>query len=141
MPTIIPIPAFADNYIWLLREGRAAAVVDAGDAAPVIDYLDREQVELTAIICTHHHGDHVGGNRALQIRLDVFNTFNQAAVTNRNASMTLSSPADPNTILNLPYNADGSVRSAFALPRGAGFGVATAYQAPRTMQFQIRFSF
>src|SRR6476646_7582801 len=71
MPTIIPIPAFADNYIWLLREGRAAAVVDAGDAAPVIDYLDREQVELTAIICTHHHGDHGGGNRALLERWQV----------------------------------------------------------------------
>jgi len=83
----------------------------------------------------------LGGNRALQIRLDVFNSFNQAAVTNRNTSMTLSSPADPTTILNLPYNADGSVRPAFSLPRGAGFGVATAYQAPRTMQFQIRFSF
>jgi len=65
MPTIIPIPAFADNYIWLLREGKAAAVVDAGDAAPVIDYLEREELELTAIICTHHHGDHVSGNRAL----------------------------------------------------------------------------
>src|SRR4029078_211401 len=71
MPTIIPIPAFADNYIWLLREGKAAAVVDAGDAAPVIDYLEREGLELTAIICTHHHGDHVGGNRALLDRWQV----------------------------------------------------------------------
>ena len=78
---------------------------------------------------------------SLQIRLDMFNTFNQAAITNRNASMTLSSPAIPLTILNLPYNADGSVSPARSLPRGAGFGVATAYQAPRTMQFQIRFSF
>ncbi|MEP6996776.1 MAG: hydroxyacylglutathione hydrolase [Betaproteobacteria bacterium] len=71
MPTIIPIPAFADNYIWLLREGTAAAVVDAGDAAPVIDYLEREQLKLTAIICTHHHGDHVGGNRDLLLRWQV----------------------------------------------------------------------
>jgi hydroxyacylglutathione hydrolase len=71
MPTIIPIPAFADNYIWLLREGKGAAVVDAGDAAPVIDYLEREELELTAIICTHHHGDHVGGNRALLDRWQV----------------------------------------------------------------------
>jgi hydroxyacylglutathione hydrolase len=71
MPTIIPIPAFADNYIWLLREGNAAAVVDAGDAAPVIDYLEREHLDLTAIICTHHHGDHVGGNRALLQRWQV----------------------------------------------------------------------
>jgi glyoxylase-like metal-dependent hydrolase (beta-lactamase superfamily II) len=42
MPAIIPIAAFADNYIWLLREGRAAAVVDPGDAAPVAAYLERE---------------------------------------------------------------------------------------------------
>lgn len=71
MPAIIPIPAFADNYIWLLREGAAAAVVDPGDAAPVIDYLERERLELTAIICTHHHGDHVGGNRDLLRRWQV----------------------------------------------------------------------
>ncbi|MGH8799099.1 MAG: hydroxyacylglutathione hydrolase [Casimicrobiaceae bacterium] len=71
MPTIIPIPAFADNYIWLLREGAAAAVVDAGDAAPVIAHLERERLELAAIICTHHHGDHVGGNRELLRRWQV----------------------------------------------------------------------
>ena len=68
MPTIIPIPAFADNYIWLLREGDAAAVVDPGDAAPVIAYLDREGIALTGIIATHHHGDHVGGIRGLLAR-------------------------------------------------------------------------
>ncbi len=61
MVTIIPIPAFADNYIWLLRDGARVAVVDPGDAAPVFAYLEREQVELTAILATHHHGDHVGG--------------------------------------------------------------------------------
>ncbi len=68
MPTIIPIPAFADNYIWLLREGDAAAVVDPGDAAPVIAYLEREGITLTAIVATHHHGDHVGGIRGLLAR-------------------------------------------------------------------------
>jgi len=65
MAAIIPIPAFADNYIWLLREGRAAAVVDPGDATPVLAWLAREGVALTAILNTHHHGDHVGGNAAL----------------------------------------------------------------------------
>ena len=68
MPSIIPIPAFRDNYIWLIREGSRAAVVDAGDAAPVIDYLARERLELTAIIATHHHNDHIGGNTALLAR-------------------------------------------------------------------------
>jgi hydroxyacylglutathione hydrolase len=71
MPTIIPIPAFSDNYIWLLREGGSAAVVDPGDAAPVIAYLERERLELSAIINTHHHGDHVGGNRDLVSRWPV----------------------------------------------------------------------
>ena len=65
MPSIIPIPAFADNYIWLIREGSHAVVVDPGDADPVADYLAAEGLELTAIVTTHHHGDHVGGNRAL----------------------------------------------------------------------------
>jgi hydroxyacylglutathione hydrolase len=68
MPTIIPIRAFADNYIWLMHHGGKAAVVDPGDAAPVIEYLDREGIELCAIVNTHHHGDHVGGNRGLLAR-------------------------------------------------------------------------
>jgi hydroxyacylglutathione hydrolase len=71
MTSIIPIPAFADNYIWLLREDGRAAVVDPGDAAPVIAYLEREGIELTAILNTHHHADHVGGNRTLLARWPV----------------------------------------------------------------------
>ncbi len=61
MLDIIPIPAFADNYIWLLHDGRHAAVVDPGEAGPVHDYLERHGLSLGAILCTHHHGDHVGG--------------------------------------------------------------------------------
>jgi len=71
MPTIIPIPAFTDNYIWLVREGAFAAVVDPGDAGPVLAYLEREGLTLTAIVNTHHHGDHVGGNAALLARFAV----------------------------------------------------------------------
>src|SRR5512143_2600806 len=65
MAAIIPIPAFSDNYIWLIREGRDAVVVDPGDAHPVIDYLERERLTLRAIVTTHHHADHVGGVPAL----------------------------------------------------------------------------
>jgi hydroxyacylglutathione hydrolase len=71
MPAIIPIPAFSDNYIWLVRDGGNAAIVDPGDAAPVLECLDREGLTLTAIVNTHHHGDHVGGNAALLTRFAV----------------------------------------------------------------------
>jgi hydroxyacylglutathione hydrolase len=71
MPAIIPIPAFTDNYIWLVRDGPHAAVVDPGDATPVLAFLERENLELSAIINTHHHADHVGGNAALLARFPV----------------------------------------------------------------------
>jgi len=58
---VAPVRAFKDNYIWTLRDARHAAVVDPGDAQPVLDYLARERLELVAILATHHHPDHVGG--------------------------------------------------------------------------------
>ena len=61
MLEIVPLPAFKDNYIWTLRDARHAAVVDPGEARPVLDYLAREKLELCAILATHHHPDHVGG--------------------------------------------------------------------------------
>ena len=62
---IVPIAAFADNYVWLLRRGRYAAVIDPGDAAPVLAHLEQHRLELAAILVTHHHGDHIGGIEAL----------------------------------------------------------------------------
>lgn len=61
MPTIVPIPAFEDNYIWLVRDGRFAVAVDPGEASPVREYLAREGLELAAILVTHHHWDHTDG--------------------------------------------------------------------------------
>jgi hydroxyacylglutathione hydrolase len=58
---VIPLRAFKDNYVWTLRKGRYAAVVDPGEARPVLDYLEAEGAQLTAILATHHHQDHVGG--------------------------------------------------------------------------------
>ena len=58
---IMRIPAFKDNYIWLLRKGASAVVVDPGDAAPVLEVLDREKLSLDSILITHHHKDHQGG--------------------------------------------------------------------------------
>lgn len=61
MLDIYPIPAFADNYIWLLHNGHHAVAVDPGEAGPVLAYLEQHNLSLSAILCTHHHGDHVGG--------------------------------------------------------------------------------
>jgi hydroxyacylglutathione hydrolase len=61
MLEISAIPAFEDNYIWLLRENSAAAEVDPGDAEPVLSELERAGLELSAILITHHHWDHTGG--------------------------------------------------------------------------------
>ncbi|MDR2218958.1 MAG: hydroxyacylglutathione hydrolase [Methylobacillus sp.] len=66
---IVPIPAFRDNYIWLMRRGNHAAIVDPGDAAPVFAYLAAEKLALKAVLVTHHHGDHIGGIAEL---LDTF---------------------------------------------------------------------
>ena len=55
------IPAFKDNYIWLLTEGKRAFVVDPGDAAPVSARLESDGLILEGILITHHHADHQGG--------------------------------------------------------------------------------
>jgi hydroxyacylglutathione hydrolase len=63
------LPAFDDNYIWMMHDGQQAIVVDPGEAAPVIAALDAHHLTLAAILVTHHHGDHVGGVDALRERL------------------------------------------------------------------------
>ncbi|OGI46346.1 MAG: hydroxyacylglutathione hydrolase [Candidatus Muproteobacteria bacterium RBG_16_65_34] len=62
MTPVLHVPAFEDNYIWLIRGAPGqVAIVDPGDAGPVLDFLARERLTPAAILCTHHHGDHVGG--------------------------------------------------------------------------------
>lgn len=63
------LPAFTDNYIWMLHDGRRAWVVDPGDATPVLAALDANRLELAGILVTHHHPDHVGGIDELRPRL------------------------------------------------------------------------
>jgi hydroxyacylglutathione hydrolase len=63
---LIPLPAFQDNYLWLLHDGQRALVVDPGDAGPVQAHLAAHGLQLEAILVTHHHPDHIGGVDALR---------------------------------------------------------------------------
>ncbi len=71
MLSITPIPAFNDNYIWLLKNNDKAVVVDPGDAVPVEKALLEMGLTLDAIIITHHHHDHTGGVKSLCDTFDV----------------------------------------------------------------------
>lgn len=64
--TLLPLPAFDDNYIWMLHDGHEAVVVDPGDEGPVIAALQAHALTLVGILVTHHHADHVGGVDALR---------------------------------------------------------------------------
>jgi hydroxyacylglutathione hydrolase len=68
MLEIVPVPAFADNYIWLVHDEASGetAVVDPGDAAPVLAEAERRGWSIGQIWNTHWHPDHTGGNLALE---------------------------------------------------------------------------
>jgi hydroxyacylglutathione hydrolase len=67
---ITAIPALQDNYIWAIHDDSHAAIVDPGEAAPVISFLNARGLQLDAILCTHRHADHIGGIAKL---LEVYN--------------------------------------------------------------------
>jgi hydroxyacylglutathione hydrolase len=74
------VPYRADNYAYLLwrRGSKAAVVVDAGEAAPVLSAARERGLSLAAVLSTHHHGDHVGGNAALRRALPELQVFGPA---------------------------------------------------------------
>jgi hydroxyacylglutathione hydrolase len=68
MLEIVPVPAFADNYLWLVHDmdSRETAVVDPGDAAPVLAEAERRGWTISQVWNTHWHPDHTGGNLAVR---------------------------------------------------------------------------
>lgn len=71
--TIYPIKAFNDNYIWALvnSDNQSLWVVDPGDAIPVIEFLENNNLNLKGVLITHHHTDHCGGVSVLKEKYDV----------------------------------------------------------------------
>jgi len=68
---VLAVPAFNDNYLWLVHDGVNAAVIDPGAAEPILAALREHHLTLTAILLTHHHADHIGGVPALLERYQV----------------------------------------------------------------------
>ncbi len=58
---ILTVPAFGDNYLWIIHDGEHAVAVDPGDATPILAALQQNKLILTSILLTHHHADHIGG--------------------------------------------------------------------------------
>lgn len=81
--SVFPVRAFQDNYVWTLTRDGLAAVVDPGDARPVLAHLRAEKLELCAILNTHHHADHVGGNAELlqHYKVPVFGPYDERIPT------------------------------------------------------------
>ena len=67
---IFHIPAYTDNYIWVLQSGSDISVIDPGDASPVIELINTNKLNLVDILLTHHHFDHVGGTLELKKQID-----------------------------------------------------------------------
>jgi hydroxyacylglutathione hydrolase len=59
--SVLAVPAFNDNYLWLVHDGVNAAAIDPGDGGPILAALAAHKLTLTAILLTHHHADHIGG--------------------------------------------------------------------------------
>ncbi len=118
MYQITPIPAFKDNYIWLLNQPGSdkATVVDPGDAAPVLEYLQNHGLQLANILVTHHHWDHSGGIPALKARYDC-RVFGPAGESIEGLDQRLRegdeiSLDDPDTcfrILDIPAHTSGHI--------------------------------
>ena len=103
------IPAFQDNYIWVLSEddGRCL-IVDPGEAAPVLRAIEEHQWQPEAILLTHHHNDHVGGVQALRDAFPDVVVYGPAETQHKGATQVVAE-GDTVTVLGQDF-------SVFATP-------------------------
>lgn len=118
------MPAFSDNYLWLIHDGAHAVAVDPGDAAPILAALNAHRLSLAAILLTHHHADHVGGVPALlqHYPVPVYGPRAEgiAGVTQPLAEgdlVTLAQPALQFSVLEVPGHTGGHIAYVAAAQR------------------------
>ena len=121
---LIPLPAFDDNYIWLLHDGSQALVVDPGTEQPVLAALQHLNVQLAAILVTHHHHDHTGGVEALRqaTGAQVFGPAHEvipAPLTQLNGGDTLQALGLTFQVLDVPGHTAGHIAYFCPLMDGA----------------------
>jgi hydroxyacylglutathione hydrolase len=114
--SVLAVPAFHDNYLWLIHDGRHAAVVDPGDARPILAALDAHGLTLVAILLTHHHADHVGGVQTLlqHSKVPVFGPASEAIASVSQALSEGDTVAIPQlglklSILDVPGHTSGHI--------------------------------
>lgn len=114
--SVLTVPAFNDNYLWLIHDGVNAAVIDPGDAAPILAALEAHHLSLVAILLTHHHSDHVGGvpNLIRCFKIPVFGPRDEtiAGITQPMAegdSVTIPELGLSLRVLNVPGHTSGHI--------------------------------
>jgi len=113
---VTAIPAFADNYLWLIHDQQHAVVVDPGDAAPILAALASRKLKLVAILLTHHHADHVGGVAALlsDTPVPVYGPANEqiqhvSKLLHENAIVDLPEPGLQLRVIEVPGHTAGHI--------------------------------
>tara|TARA_Y100001936_G_C16076739_1_gene674544 strand:+ start:1631 stop:2395 length:765 start_codon:yes stop_codon:yes gene_type:complete len=113
---IVPVSAFSDNYIWIIHDQHHAVVVDPGESKQVFKFLEQKKLKPIAILITHHHADHVGGNKELlqQFSVPVYGPANESISTvthhlKEGDSIYLSELSIRFSILDVPGHTSGHI--------------------------------